>query len=98
MISNCRNITYNPRNVTLTWDPPLRELQNGKITGYHLLCYEERPSNPVPGTNGTLDSINTTYIIPVITPFRSYICSLSAINTVGIGPEVFCTFRSGEDS
>ena len=97
MISNCRNITYNPRNVTLTWDPPLRELQNGNITGYHLLCYEGL-SNLVPGTNGTLDSISTIYIIPVITPFRSYTCSLSAINIVGIGPEGFCTFRSREDS
>ena len=98
MISNCRNITYNPRNVTLTWVPPLRELQNGKITGYLLMCYEEGPSNHVPGTNGTMDSISTIYIIPIITPFRSYTCSLSAINTVGIGPEGFCTFRSGEDS
>ena len=62
------------------------------------MCYEEGSSNPVPGTNGTLDSIYTTYIIPVITPFRSYICSLSAINRVGIGPEGFCTFRSREDS
>ena len=98
MINNCRNITYNPRNVTLTWDPPLKELQNGKITGYLLMCYEEGSSNPVPRTNGTLDSINTIYVIPVITPFESYICSLSAINRVGIGPEGFCTFRSGEDS
>ena len=98
MISNCRNTTYNPRNVTLTWDSPLKELQNGKITGYLLMCYEEEPSNHVPGTNETMNSINTIYIIPVITPFRSYTCSLSAINTVGIGPEGFCTFRSGEDS
>ena len=98
MISNCRNITFNPRNVTLTWDPPLRELQNGELTGYLLMCYEEGSSNPVPGTNGTMDSIDTTYIIPVITPFRSYICSLSAINRVGIGQEGFCTFRSREDS
>ena len=98
MINNCRNITYNPRNVTLTWDPPLRELQNGKITGYLLMCYEEGSFNPVPETNGTLDSTNTTYIIPVITPFRSYICSLCVINRAGIGPGGFCTFRSGEDS
>ena len=98
MISNCRNITYNSRNVTLTWEPPLKKLQNGKITGYHLMCYEEGPSIPVPGTNGTMDSINAIYIIPIITPFRSYTCSISTINTVGIGPEGFCTFRSGEDS
>ena len=62
------------------------------------MCYEEGSSNPVPRMNGTLDSINTIYVIPVITPFESYICSLSAINRVGIGPEGFCTFRSGEDS
>ena len=73
-------------------------MQNGELTGYLLMCYEEGSSNPVPTTNGTLDSINTTYIIPVITPFRSYICSLSAMNRVGFGPERFCTFRSGEDS
>ena len=66
MISNCRNITYNPRNVTLTREPTLRKLQNGKITGYLLMCYQEGPSNPVPGTNGTMNSINTIYIIPIL--------------------------------
>ena len=97
-VRNCGNTTFNPRNVTLSWDPPLRELQNGEITGYELLCKEEGSSVPVPDTNGTLDSTETNYTIPVITPFRFYNCSLSAINGEGTGPAAFCTFNSAQDS
>ena len=96
-IMNCQNTTFNSRDVTLSWDPPLRQLQNGEITGYSLLCQEEGSPDPVPNTNGTLSSLNTTYTIPVITPFRSYNCGISAINREGSGPISFCLFDSAQD-
>ena len=97
MVLGCHNTTFNPRDVTLSWNSPRRDLQNGDITGYRLLCQEAGSSVLVPNTNGTADSSNTTYTIPVITPFRSYNCVISAINSEGDGPFAPCPFDSAQD-
>ena len=78
-VLNCRNTTFNARNVTLSWSPPELQLQNGMITGYELSCYNIQSNTEVPDTNGTLDSPDTTYTIPVLTPFRSYSCGIAFI-------------------
>ena len=96
-MQNCRNTTFNPRDVSLSWDPPLQELQNGVITGYQLSCIEEGSAIPVPFTNKTLNSSNTFYTITDITPFQLFNCSISAINSGGIGPSEVCVFMAAED-
>ena len=94
---SCRNTTFNPRDVSLSWDPPLHELQNGVITGYQLSCIEEGSAIPVPFTNKTLNSSNTFYTITDITPFQLFNCSISAIDSGGIGPSEVCVFMTAED-
>ena len=96
-VLDCRNTTFNPRNVTLSWNPPELQLQNGMITGYELFCFDIQSNTEVPDTNGTLDSPDTTYTIPVITPFRSYNCGIAAINDEGTGPLSTCLFYSAQD-
>ena len=97
VVLDCRNTTFNSRNVTLSWSPPTRDLQNGMITGYELFCYEIQSNTLVPDTNDTLDSPDTTYTVPVITPFRSYNCGIAAINSEGVGPFSNCLFHSAQD-
>ncbi len=97
VVLDCRNTTFNSRNVTLSWSPPTRDLQNGMITGYELFCYEIQSNTLVPDTNDTLDSPDTTFTVPVITPFRSYNCGIAAINSEGVGPLSNCLFYSAQD-
>ena len=97
VVLDCRNTTFNSRNVTLSWSPPTRDLQNGMITGYELFCYEIQSNTLVPDTNDTLDSPDTTYTVPVITPFRSYNCGIAAISSEGVGPFSNCLFNSAQD-
>ncbi len=80
--------------MSLSWDPPVLELQNGVITSYQLNCYEDSSVSSV--INKTISSSNT-YTISDLTPFQFYNCSISAINSEGIGPSEYCVFTTAQD-
>ena len=93
----CTNTTFQPRNTSLMWAPPIRSLQNGKIQGYYLNCTNGN-GDTVPDTESTQASPNTTFTIPVLTPFATYTCRLSSINEIGEGPYTTCQFSTAQDS
>ena len=94
---NCSNTTFLPRNTSLTWQPPVRALQNGMIQGYYLNCTNST-GGVVSGTELTQTSSDTMFIIPVLIPFTDYTCQLASINEVGEGPSTICQFMTAQDS
>ncbi|XP_019853121.1 PREDICTED: adhesion G-protein coupled receptor G6-like [Amphimedon queenslandica] len=92
---NCANITFLPRDVTLTWTAPALINQNGAAVGYNLVCMN---ANGV-SINGfkTRSTTRTSFTITNVTPFTSYTCELSFINIVGVGPPTQCTFETAQD-
>ena len=96
---NCTNTTFLPRNILLSWIPPLRIDQNGQIIGYNLTCRQSNGlQTPVTGLITTQSSHSTTVNITDVIPFTSYTCTLASINEVGEGPSTMCTFETAQDS
>ena len=95
---NCTNTTFLPRTVTLVWTEPEKALQNEEISGYYLECRIEGSETQIPDVNITQDNPDTNYTIPVLIPFTSYRCLLTAINQVGQGPSTMCVFTTAQDS
>ncbi|XP_019851153.1 PREDICTED: uncharacterized protein LOC105312503 [Amphimedon queenslandica] len=93
---NCANITFLPRNVTLTWTAPALIDQNGAPVGYNLTCINTNGVS-VNGLSPTQSSTNTMFTITDVMPFTGYTCSLSFINVVGEGPPTQCTFKTAEN-
>uniref|UniRef100_A0A1X7T273 Uncharacterized protein n=1 Tax=Amphimedon queenslandica TaxID=400682 RepID=A0A1X7T273_AMPQE len=94
---NCANITFLPRNVTLTWTEPALIDQNGAPVGYNLTCMNTNGVS-VNGLSPTQTSMNTMFTINDVMPFTGYTCSLSFINVVGEGPSTQCTFETAQDT
>ena len=97
---NCTNTTFLPRNILLSWIPPLRIDQNGQIIGYNLTCRQSNGflQTPVTGLISTQSSPSITFNITDVIPFASYTCTLASINEVGEGPSTMCTFETAQDS
>ena len=95
---NCTNTTFLPRTVTLVWTEPERAIQNKEISGYYLQCRIDGSETKVLHVNETQDNLDTNYTIPVLIPFTSYRCLLTAINQVGQGPSTMCVFTTAQDS
>ena len=92
---NCINMTYKSRNVVLQWEEPIWALQNGKITGYNLICHSVNLwADLSADLSVTQSSATTNFTIDPVSPFTEYTCSLSAINEVGQGPPTQCTFST----
>ena len=94
---NCANLTFLPRNVTLTWTVPALIDQNGAPVGYNLTCMNTIGVS-VNGLSPTQTSLNTMFTITDVMPFTGYTCDLSFINEVGQGPSTQCTFETAQDS
>uniref|UniRef100_A0A1X7UYM6 Soluble interferon alpha/beta receptor OPG204 n=1 Tax=Amphimedon queenslandica TaxID=400682 RepID=A0A1X7UYM6_AMPQE len=93
---DCANITFLPRNVTLTWTAPALIDQNGVPVGYYLACMNTNGVS-VNGLSPTQSSVNTMFTITDAMPFTGYTCDLSFINVVGEGPPTQCTFETAQD-
>uniref|UniRef100_A0A1X7UP85 Uncharacterized protein n=1 Tax=Amphimedon queenslandica TaxID=400682 RepID=A0A1X7UP85_AMPQE len=93
---DCANITFLPRNVTLTWTAPALIDQNGAPFGYNLTCMNTSGIS-VNGLSPTQTSTNTMFTITDVMPFTGYTCELSFINVVGPGPPTQCTFETAQD-
>ena len=94
---NCRNTTFLAHNVLLTWQPPVRALQNGELQGYYLNC-TNNSGGVVNGTEATWSSTDTMFTIQMLVPFTDYSCQLAGINEVGEGPSTTCQFMTAQDS
>ena len=98
---NCTNITFFSHNVTLSWIEPVRTGQNGPAVGYNLTCIgnlfglHESVINKLAATH---NSTETTFTINDISPYSNYICNLSFINAVGVGPTTQCSFITAQNS
>ena len=84
------------RNITLSWDQPSLEEQNGILTIYHVIIME---TQILYLDNGTVISqmgmnFNRTYnvsegrtqLIDMLHPSYNYTVRIAAANAVGIGP------------
>ena len=84
------------KSVTLNWNPPRIEEQNGVIISYTI--------NVTEAGNGQLvqrivPSSETDISISPLFPFTTYLCSIAASTSVNIGPfSTILTFRTPEDS
>ena len=77
------------RALQLSWDPPEEDKQNGEITGYHVECN----GTMSPTVSGGIASIT----VENLTPFKSYECSVSALNVAGNGPKASITGTTAEE-
>ena len=69
------------RNMTIVWDPPLAEHQNGIIRLYIVdISVEES------GENYQMNSVTTSLIVSDLHPYYSYSIGISAV-TIGQGPQ-----------
>ena len=67
--------------VTLTWDPPPPESQNGVIVKYVINVTVQET-----GEKFQLTSATNTLIVTTLSPFRTYVCIIAAATSAGIGP------------
>ena len=85
-----------PRNITLSWEPPSLEEQNGLLVQYHVIVME---TQILYLDNGTVispmgDNFNRTYnvsegrtqLIDMLHPSYNYTVRIAAATVVGIGP------------
>ena len=77
---NLQGRTVSSRSITLSWEPPLFEDQNGVITGYtiNVTLNETEESFEL-----LSNSLNLT--ADVFRPFRNYIFKIAGQTAVGVG-------------
>ena len=77
---NLQGRTVSSRSITLSWEPPLFEDQNGVITGYTInVTLNETEESFELFSN----SLNLT--ADVFRPFRNYIFKIAGQTAVGVG-------------
>ena len=84
--------------MTLRWNEPEKALQNGLLVGYNLTCRQQGSRKTLMGLPNTQMSTDTMVAISNLSPYTAYNCDLSAINVVGEGPALQCSFATVEDS
>ena len=80
-----RNVSYGGRtnvSITLIWNPPPFEHQNGQIRSYSIIL-----TYPLSGTQRllTTNSSYTNFTIGGLQPYSSYLFSIAA-ETISLGP------------
>ncbi len=87
-----RSVEMTSRSAVLTWDPPPYEDQNGVIVSYLI-------SVTVNETGGTfmLSTNDTSLSITGLRPYRTYICTIAASTSVGVGPYTSVIVETLED-
>ena len=80
-------------SLTLSWDPPANESQNGVIQRYVIRILEDDTS-----TSTDYYSSTTQITVSDLHPYYTYKCSVAA-ETVGVGPyTAILTVQLDEDS
>ena len=86
------NVTItSPTTVTVTWNSPVLQHQNG-IIQYYII----RISNVETGLTNTHTTEITIFTFSELHPFYTYYCEVSAV-TIGSGPSVNASFTTPED-
>ena len=82
-----------PRSANVTWNPPTVDQQNGVIIRYIINVTVVET-----GQMFQLTSTTTTLNINTLSPYRTYICTIAAMTSVGIGPfSTQFTFATPQD-
>lgn len=80
-------------SVELSWTPPLPDERNGIITGYWATLTRRGT-----GLQVQLFSSTTSIVFSMLNPFTSYVMTVSASTSVGLGPQSSqLTFTTAED-
>ena len=83
----------NSTSISFTWKEPSVDDQNGIITGYKIRIMQGESKVLIEKT-----LTKTSYIATDLNEYKSYTFFVSAINSVGGGPEANITARTDEDS
>ena len=67
--------------ITLLWDPPPADAQNGIITQYRINITEVET-----GRFFTLFSATTSVNVTSLHPYYTYNCAIAAATMIGVGP------------
>ena len=69
------------RSANISWNPPQADEQNGIIINYLI-------NVTVVGSGQTFQLSSTTTFLTVSTllPYRTYLCIIAAVTSVGVGP------------
>ena len=84
-------VSHSSTELTLSWSLPPEEGRNGLITGYSI--------NITNNATGEVEihSITVTRLsVPSLSPYTTYICSVAAQTSVGLGPYVSIAVTTNE--
>lgn len=82
-----------PESITVSWDPPPTEAQNGIIISYTLSCQPESMAGNFPAMYSTAGN----YSLDGFTPATTYNCSVFASTAGGTGPAALQTVTLLDD-
>ena len=81
------------RSAVLTWDPPNDEDQNGVIVEYTINVTAVETGEEFQFTSNI-----TMLTVTTLRPFTTYLCTIAASTSVGLGPfSTVFTLRTPED-
>ena len=80
-------------SIRISWQAPLLELQNGRITSYRITVSELET-----GLVRTFSTVPTDniYVVNYLHPFYNYNCSVAAY-TIGLGPIAYSEVQTPQD-
>ena len=78
--SNVNGYVIDSTSISLSWEPPPQERQNGVVTGYLVNITEVETGN-----TSQLYTSSTSITLSSLHPSYTYICSIAAV-TIGPGP------------
>ena len=85
--------------IQLTWQPPLSEIQNGRVRLFTVSVFEVQTNTTYSYIRRSQPSDDLTLQLESLHPFNEYVCSVAAI-TIGPGPYTsplsVRTFEDGE--
>ena len=80
-------------SVTLLWDPPIPDDQNGVIVSY-VIKFVNLNNNDIFELNTSSESL----LVSMLAPFTDYVWSVSAATAIGFGPfSEYLQTRTHED-
>lgn len=77
-------------SITLSWQAPLADLQNGIIRSYYISVVELETGNIRPFVTSGVDRV---LVVNLLHPFYNYNCSIAAY-TIGLGPSIFVSVQT----
>ena len=88
---NLSTLITSSRSITLQWNPPRPDLQNGVIQHYSVQLVDAQ-------TNQVLQYTSTQHSITIsnLHPYYTYTCTVTAV-TVSPGPAALVTFQLPQD-